>query len=281
MSFGLDGVGLVHAGGNRALSGLSLGAQTGERIAIIGPSGAGKTSLLRLLATSIRPSDGRLQLLANNPWQLDRARLRKLRSRIGMVHQAPPIPPRQRAITAVLAGRLGAWPWWKSLASLVYPIDIAGARQELARLDLADRLFERCDRLSGGQLQRIGVARVLYQKPDLILADEPVSSMDPTLADHTLGELQREALERGVTLVASLHAVDLALRHFPRIVGIKADAIAFDLPPARINDALLVDLYAGETPVPPTQDNKSLALPAVPPRPAAVAVGACTPLRAR
>ncbi|MBI2961779.1 MAG: ATP-binding cassette domain-containing protein [Betaproteobacteria bacterium] len=260
MSFALEGVGLVHPGGNRALSALTLGAEKGERVAIIGPSGAGKTSLLRLLATSIRPSEGRLQVLGENPWQLERHRLRRMRSRIGMVHQAPPIPPRQRAITAVLAGRLGAWPWWKAMASLLYPVDIAGARSELARLDLADRLFERCDRLSGGQLQRVGVARVLYQKAELILADEPVSAMDPTLADHALAELAREALSRGITLAASLHAVDLALRHFPRIVGIKSGEIAFDLPPARVTDALLVDLYAGETAVPPTQDNRSLEL---------------------
>ncbi len=261
MSFSLDGVGLVHPGGNRALRDLTLGAAQGERVAIIGPSGAGKTSLLRLLATSIRPSEGRVRVLGENPWQLDRARLRCLRSRLGVVHQAPPIPPRQRAITAVLAGRLGTWPWWKSLASLLYPVDIAGARAELARLDLADRLFERCDRLSGGQLQRVGVARVLYQRADLLLADEPVSAMDPTLADHTLIELQREALERGITLVASLHAVDLAIRHFPRIVGVKAGELVFDLPPARVTDELLTNLYAGETPVPPTQDNKTVELP--------------------
>src|SRR5204862_4047978 len=134
----------------------------------------GKTSLLRLLAAAQRPTDGRLEILGQNPWILPAGRLRQLRSRVGMIRQAPPMPPRQRVITAILAGRLGVWPWWRSLLSLVYPADIGGARDELARLDLADRLFDRCDRLSGGQLQRVGVARVLYQKPDVILADEPV-----------------------------------------------------------------------------------------------------------
>ena len=157
--------------------------------------------------------------------------LRRLRSRIGMIHQSPPLPPRQRLVTAVLAGRLGGWGLAKGLASLVYPADIEGARDALARLDLAERLFDRCDRLSGGQLQRVGVARVLYQKPDLILADEPVSSLDPQLADQTIGELHREAQARGVTLMASLHAVDLALKWFPRVVGLRDGTVLFDQPP--------------------------------------------------
>ena len=127
-------------------------------------------------------------------------------------------------------GRLGQWPWWKSALSLLYPADIAGPREQLARLDLADRLFERCDQLSGGQLQRVGVARVLYQRPDLLLADEPVSAMDPALADLTVNQLHSEAATRGVTLVASLHVVDIALRWFPRVIGLKAGEIVFDLP---------------------------------------------------
>lgn len=264
MSFQLEDVGLAYPSGQRALAGVRLAAQRGERIAIIGPSGAGKTSLLRLLATSLRPSDGRVRVLDESPWQLSARGLRRLRARIGVIHQRPPLPARQRAVTAVLAGRLGQWPWWKSALSLFYPADMAGAEAELARLDLADRLFERCDRLSGGQLQRVGVARVLYQRPDLILADEPVSAMDPTLADLALNQLVSEAVERSVTLVANLHAVDLALRWFPRIVGLKGGQVAFDLPPVRVSDALLRDLYASETAVVPTQGPEPLVLPAMP-----------------
>lgn len=253
MSFHLERIGVTHANGLRALAGVALAARDGERIAVIGPSGAGKTTLLKVLGASLRPTEGRLEVLGKNPWQLSAGALRDLRRRVGLVHQAPPIPARQRVVTAVLAGRLGVWPWWKSLLSLAYPADIAGAREQLARLDLADRLFDRCDRLSGGQLQRVGVARVLYQRPELMLADEPVSAMDPTLADATIQQLVSEASTRGVTLVASLHAVDLALRWFPRIIGLKAGSVAFDLPPVRVSDPLLCDLYTAESGTLPTQ----------------------------
>jgi len=269
MGFELTQIGLVHANGQRALRAVSLAAARGERLAIIGPSGAGKSSLLRVLATSLRPTEGRVSVLERNPWQLSRVELKRLRSRIGVVHQAPPLPPRQRAITAVIAGRLGQWPWWKSALSLLYPADITGPREQLARLDLADRLFERCDQLSGGQLQRVGVARVLYQRPDLLLADEPVSAMDPALADLTINQLHSEAATRGVTLVASLHVVDIALRWFPRVIGLKAGEIVFDLPAVKVSDSVLRELYASETGTLPTQDNQPLdiapdALPAKP-----------------
>jgi phosphonate transport system ATP-binding protein len=216
VSFSLAGVGLTYANGFAALVDVTLAASGGERVAVIGPSGAGKSTLLRLLGAAIRPSAGQVKLLGNNPWTLSAKNLRALRARIGVVHQAPPIPPRQRVVTAVLAGRLGRWPQWKSMASLFYPFDIEGAHSVLARLDLGERIFDRCDRISGGQLQRVGVARVLYQQPDLILADEPVSALDPTLAQQTLRALLAEAAARGATLVASLHAVDLALAEFTR-----------------------------------------------------------------
>ena len=246
MSFTLEGVGFTHANGHRALAGVDLRVAAGERVALIGASGAGKTTLLRVLAASLRPGSGRVELLGSAPWDAAPRDLRRLRARIGVVHQAPPIPPRQRVVTAVLAGRLGQWPLWKSLASLVLPADPDGARRELARLDLADRLYDRCDQLSGGQLQRVALARVLYQQPELLLADEPVSAMDPALSELTVALLNDEARRRGVTLVASLHAVDLALRHFPRVVGVKDGAILFDLPAGEVSEALLRELYAAE-----------------------------------
>ncbi len=248
-AFRLDGAGLQHANSSGkpfvALEGIDLCAAPGEQLALIGPSGAGKTSLLGLLGTAHAPSGGHVEVLGGEPARLAPGALRRLRTRLGTVHQAPPIPARQRAVTAVLAGRLGRWPAWKALASLFYPQDIAGARTALARVDLADKLFQRCDRLSGGQLQRVGIARVLYQQPELILADEPVSALDPALARATIGLLVDEARSRGATLVASLHAVDLALEHFPRIVGVRAGRIAFDRPAAEVTPQMLDALYAG------------------------------------
>ncbi len=245
-AFRLSGVGHTHASGQAALSGIDIQAAQGERIAIIGPSGAGKTTLLRLLATGLKPDSGQLSLLGEQPWGEGSYRLRKLRARIGLVHQAPPLPPRQRVVTAVLAGRLGHWSLPRSLLSLIYPLDRSGAAEALARLDLADKLYVRCDQLSGGQLQRVGIARMLYQQPELILADEPVSAMDPVLSDHTLGLFNQEAQRRNATLVASLHAVDLALAHFPRIIGLRAGQILFDKPAEALRPEELTALYANE-----------------------------------
>ena len=259
MNVTLERVGLVHSNGYQAIRDVSLQIDAGERVAVIGPSGAGKTTLLRLIATALRPTSGSLHTLGVEPWTLERRALRNLRARIGVVHQSPPIPLRQRVVTAVLGGRLGVWPLWKAMASLAYPADIAGARAMLERMQIGDKLFERCDRLSGGQLQRVGVARVLYQQPDLLLTDEPVSAVDPALSDRVIGELSREAQARGVTLIASLHAVDLALHWFPRIVGVRGGEIAFDLPPSAVNDSMLRELYASESSVVPTQDGQPVA----------------------
>jgi phosphonate transport system ATP-binding protein len=246
MSLQLEDAGLVHANGYRALRAVSLSLARGERAAVVGPSGAGKTTLVRLLATSLRPSEGRVVVADEDPWRLAARELRRLRARIGVVHQSAPIPPRLRVVTAVLAGRLGSWPAWRALASLVVPSDAAGARAVLDELDLGERVFDRCDRLSGGQLQRVGIARVLYQQPDVILADEPVSALDPTLADMSVGALVGASETRGTTLLASLHAVDLALKWFPRLIGMKSGRIVFDRPTAAVTSPMLHELYASE-----------------------------------
>ena len=258
----LHGAGLRH-GQVRALDAVNLRICQGERVAIIGPSGAGKSSLLHLMATAIQPSSGRLELLGEQPWALSARARQRLRARVGLVHQAPPLPPRQRVVTAVLAGRLGQWGVLRGLLNLLYPSDVPGARQVLAELGLADKLFVQCGQLSGGQLQRVGIARALYQQPQLLLTDEPVSAMDPVLADHSLALLNRHAQAHGITLVASLHAVELALAHFPRVVGIREGQVVFDCPAQAVTEQLLDALYANEqlVPAPPQGPTLTVQIP--------------------
>ena len=255
MTLRLTQASLTHANGVKALRKVNLHIGAGEQVAVIGPSGAGKSSLLNLLATALRPDNGELQVLGERAWQLSARQRQRLRARIGLIHQSPPLPPRQRVVTAVLAGKLGQWGLGKSLLNLMHPLDIPGARAALARLDLGDKLFAHCQQLSGGQLQRVGIARVLYQAPEVLLADEPVSAMDPVLAEHTLSVLCRHAREHNVTLIASLHAVELALAHFSRIIGLRDGQILFDLAAGDVDRELLDTLYANEqlhtSPVPP------------------------------
>ena len=227
-----------------ALRGLELQVAAGEHVAVIGPSGAGKTTLLQLLACALPPGAGGLQLDGQSPWQLPRAELQRLRGRLFLAPQVPPLPPRQRVVTAVLAGRLPAMGTWQSLRSLFYPADIPAAFEALDRFDLADKLFERVDRLSGGERQRVGLARALLSPASLWLIDEPLSALDPTRASQAIDTLLTAARERGATLVSTLHQVDVALAHFPRIVGLRDGTIAFDLPAAQVGRERLAALYA-------------------------------------
>ena len=239
-----------------ALQGVNLRLAAGEQVALIGPSGAGKTTLLQVLACALPPSAGAYTLGDDAPWRLSARELHRLRGQLFLAPQLPPLPPRLRVVTAVLAGRLPAMGLLASLRSLVHPDDIPAAHAALARFDLADKLFERVDRLSGGERQRVALARALLAPARLWLADEPLSSLDPTRARQALATLVDCARERGVTLVASLHQVDAALAQFPRIVGLRAGAIAFDLPTAEVTPARLEALYeqrdggsSGEPPV--------------------------------
>jgi phosphonate transport system ATP-binding protein len=232
------------ARGTLALHDVGLRLQPGEQVAVIGPSGAGKTSLLQVAAASLRPSAGALSLDDTDPWTLPVSRLQRLRGRLFMAPQSPPLPPRQRVVTAVLAGRLPAWSLATSLRSLSHPIDIDAAHAALDRFDLADKLFGRVDRLSGGERQRVGLARALLSPATLWLIDEPLSALDPARAEQAISALCAVARERGVTMLVSMHQVDTALKHFGRIVGLRAGEVAFDLPAAEVGRDHLLRLYA-------------------------------------
>jgi phosphonate transport system ATP-binding protein len=234
---------------------------------VIGPSGAGKTTLLQVAAAALPPSSGALTLGGQAPWSLSARGLRALRGRLFLAPQVPPLPPRQRVVTAVLAARLPAIGLARSLRSLFYPDDIAGAFAALERFDLGDKLFDRVDRLSGGERQRVGLARALLSPARLWLIDEPLSALDPTRAAQALATLVQGAQERGATLLATLHQVDMALAHFPRIVGLRDGALAFDLPAARVTPEHLRALYAQHEhelqAAPPAEPAPAPALPAV------------------
>jgi phosphonate transport system ATP-binding protein len=227
-----------------ALKPLTLQIAAGEQLAVIGPSGAGKTTLLQLLACALTPAAGTLRLDGTNPWALPRRSLQRLRGRLLLAPQVPPLPPRQRVVTAVLAARLPAMGLAASLRSLFYPADIPAAHAALERFDLAEKLFERVDRLSGGERQRVGLARALLAPATLWLVDEPLSALDPTRSRQAMATLREVAAERGATLVATLHQVDVALASFPRIVGLRDGALAFDLPSAQVTREHLARLYA-------------------------------------
>ncbi|MBI2312792.1 MAG: ATP-binding cassette domain-containing protein [Betaproteobacteria bacterium] len=246
MTTALSAVSVRYPGGATALRNVTVSFAPGEQAAIIGPSGAGKTTLLHTLGCAIRPADGEVTVLGTDPWNLLRNDLHGLRGRLFLAPQAPPLPPRQRVVHAVLAGRLPKWSAWRALRSLVYPVELETARAALGRFRLEDKLFLRCDRLSGGERQRVGLARLIASEAELFLLDEPVSSLDPALAQSALESLQAEAQARGATVVASLHAVDLALARFSRLIGLKDGEILFDLPRAQVGERELVALYGPE-----------------------------------
>ncbi|AGU49312.1 phosphonate ABC transporter, ATP-binding protein PhnC [Variovorax paradoxus B4] len=229
-----------------ALRALDLHVAAGEQAAVIGPSGAGKTTLLHLMACALAPAAGSIELDGRDPWRLPRRELQRLRGRLFLAPQVPPLPPRQRVVTAVLAGRLPRIGLWQALRSLFYPTGIAQADAALARFDMADKLFARVDRLSGGERQRVGLARGLLSQAQLLLVDEPLSALDPARAGLALDTLTQWARDSGATLVATLHDVPLALQHFPRIIGLRGGSLAFDLPTAQVTPALLRELYAQE-----------------------------------
>jgi phosphonate transport system ATP-binding protein len=209
-----------------------------------------------------RPRPAACRLDGKSPWQLPRRELQRLRGRLFLAPQVPPLPPRQRVVTAVLAGRLPSMGLWQSVRSLFYPADIPAAFEALDRFDLADKLFERVDRLSGGERQRVGLARALLSPASLWLIDEPLSALDPTRSRQAIGTLVDVARERGATLVGTLHQVDVALAHFPRIIGLRDGRLAFDLPAAEVTRDRLAALYdqfehelrGGEVPVTPADE---------------------------
>ncbi len=236
-----------------ALSPTDLTVRAGERVALVGPSGAGKTTLLALLNSTLVPSGGEVSLLGSDPAQLSPRALRATRSRIATIPQHLGLVPTFRAWQNVACGRVGSRGLFGTLRDLFLPARTAltAIHTLLDRVGIEDKLYARTAQLSGGQQQRVAVARALYQQPQAILADEPVSSVDPARAASLVALLAELAEERGLTLVMSLHNLDLARTHFPRLVGLRGGRVMFDAPPAQIDEAQFEALYQLGAEAPP------------------------------
>ena len=241
----LRGIRKAFGRGDVAIEAISLTVGRGEHVAFIGPSGAGKTTLFRVLNLTLRPTEGTVILDGRDAATLSDAELRRLRTRIGTVYQQHNLVGRLRVVHNVLAGNLGRWSTLTALASLVRPRGVDEAAHALQQVGMPEKLYARTDELSGGQQQRVAIARVLVQDPDVILADEPVSSVDPSLAVTIVSLLRDLSHQSGKTLLMNLHSIELALGYFPRIVGIREGRVQFDLAPDQVSGERLAELYAG------------------------------------
>ena len=257
-------------GTNRGLAPLTLAIHAGERVALVGPSGSGKTTLLRLLAGALVPDQGPRSVIINGKSPAELKPGRELASLVGIVSQRFDLVPHLPVLHNVLAGRLGHWSLARSILSLVWPMERRAAQQALARVGIADKINERPGRLSGGEQQRVAIARMMMQSPLVILADEPVASLDPARAEEVMEllvglvarDMERENAapdDRNAAaadaaadaadgsnrraLIASLHTASLIRRHFTRVIGLRDSRVHFDLPAAQLDDAVLDELY--------------------------------------
>ncbi len=241
--------GLTKRYGQRlALEDVSFSVAPGEMVGILGPSGAGKTTLFRCLTRLVEPSNGQI-LVASRPIHRARGReLRAARREIGLIFQQFNLIRRMTAIENVLAGRLGATPTWRVLLRRFRRADRQLALAALDRVGLLEQAYQRADSLSGGQQQRVAIARVLAQQSRLILADEPVASLDPESASSVLTTLREIAHERQITVLCSLHQVALALDFTDRIIGLRDGRLVADVPPSVFGPVEHASIYRGEEP---------------------------------
>ncbi len=233
-------------GGKVALDDVSFTVAAGEFVALLGPSGAGKTTLFRCLTRLVESDSGEI-ILGGRALHVARGHhLREIRRGTGLIFQQFNLVRRLTALENVLAGRLGHAPTWRVLLRRFSHADRQLALASLDQVGLLAYAAQRADRLSGGQQQRVAIARVLAQRSSLVLADEPVASLDPESAANVLGTLRDIAHERGIAVLCSLHQVDLATAFADRIIGLRAGRLVADLPAARLDAAEQTRLYRTE-----------------------------------
>jgi phosphonate transport system ATP-binding protein len=241
-----------------ALSPLSFSVLPGERVALAGPSGSGKTTLLYMLAGILQPDTGTLTIDGK-----DLARVksgRDLSLLVGIIHQQYDLVPHLPVLHNVLAGRLGQWSLLRSAASLVWPQERSLAERALERMGIGDKAWERTSHLSGGEQQRAAIARLVVQSPRVVLADEPVASLDPAMAEEMLRLLAGLTEDGERALVVSLHSPELIRRFCTRVIGLRAGHLVFDLPSESVTGPTMDALYHLEAPL--SDEQKRGATPA-------------------
>ena len=236
----------TYPNGTRALDGITLDVQRGEFVVLIGLSGSGKSTLLRCLNRLIDPSSGTVTFDGQDVTHASGVELRRIRRRIGMIFQQFNLVKRSSVFGNVLAGRLGYRTTWRTIASRPSKDDVALAFENLGRVGIAEKAFGRADALSGGQQQRVGIARALMQQPELMLADEPVASLDPATSHSVMKYLEEINKEDGITVICSLHFLSLARRYGTRVIALKGGKVAFDGLPADIDDRRFKEIYGEE-----------------------------------
>ncbi len=237
----LDGVSRAYAE-KRAVTDITLEIRRGELVCLLGPSGSGKTTLLRLMLGMIEPSSGDVRLFGS-PLQ-DIAPGLELASVAGMMQQQLDLVPQLAVKHNIEAGLLGRWSAWGALAGLVLPVRSDVASNAARRVGLEECFSTRVDRLSGGEQQRVALARLLVQDPAIIIADEPVASLDPELAAGLLSLLRKLAIESNKTLIVSSHVPDYAASYFDRVIGLRHGRGEFDLPAGSLSRERLDSLYS-------------------------------------
>jgi phosphonate transport system ATP-binding protein len=219
---------VVYPGGVHALRGLDLEIAEGEFVVVVGLSGAGKSTLVRTINGLVQLTGGTLEVNGRRVDGASRRQLRRMRSETGMIFQSFNLVKRTTVINNVLMGRLHDTPTWRSLLGFYRRNDKELALRALERVEIVDKAYVRAANLSGGQQQRVSIARALAQEPKVMLADEPVASLDPPTANVVMRDLQRINRELGITTIVNLHFLDLAKRYGQRIVGMRQGEIVFD-----------------------------------------------------
>jgi len=236
----------VYEDGTVALKNVSFEVADGEFLVILGLSGAGKSTLLRCINRIIEPTEGRIIWDGTDITAASGEELRRIRRQIGFIFQEFNLVERASVLTNVLSGRLGYVNPWLSLLHRFPKQEVERAMRNLERVGIADLAAKRADELSGGQRQRVGIARALMQEPRLMLADEPVASLDPVLAHSILRYLEQLNREDGITIICSLHFLDLVRRYGTRVVGLRDGQVVFQGHPKEITDERFKEIYGQE-----------------------------------